>query len=158
MLINRSLKHPDALLATWFGSGLFPMGPGTAGSLAAYPLAYAVAAAWGPAGLLAAAAAVFAIGLWAADAYVRATGNPDPKEVVIDEVASQMLPLAVVPFEIAPWVAAFVAFRFFDILKPWPCSALDRKLHGGVGVMADDFAAGVYAALVMYGLTALGVW
>lgn len=158
MQVNRSLKHPDALVATWFGSGLAPVAPGTFGSAATFPPALAIAVAAGAPGLLAAAAVVFALGLWAAERYVRETGNPDPKEVVIDEVAGQLLPLAVAPLGLAPWLAAFLLFRVFDILKPWPCDYLDRTLHGGFGVMADDIAAGVYAAICMLGLTQLGVW
>ena len=156
--MNRSLRHPDALLATWFGAGLAPVAPGTFGSAAVFPLAYVVWLAGGPAGLLIAAALIFAVGLWAAERYVAMTGRPDPKEVVIDEAACQLLPLAVAPFEILPWLAAFLLFRAFDILKPWPCNYLDRTFHGGFGVMADDFAAGLYAAFCMFLLAQLGAW
>lgn len=158
MALKRGLRHGDALLATWFGAGLAPWAPGTVGSAAALPLGYAVALAGGAPGLLAAAAAIFAIGVWAAASYGRATGRSDPKEVVIDEVAGQLLPLAVVPIGLAPWAAAFLFFRLFDILKPWPCSYLDRRLHGGFGVMADDVAAGVYAAICVAALSEMGAW
>jgi len=153
----RSLRHPDALLATWFGVGLAPTAPGTFGSAAALPLGYAIALLAGAPGLLAASLAILALGVWAASAYGHATGISDPKEVVIDEVAGQLLVLAATPFTPLGWLAAFLLFRLFDILKPWPCSYLDRNLHGGVGVMADDMAAGAYGALVILGLAELGV-
>lgn len=158
MAVRRSLRHPDALLATWFGSGLAPKAPGTFGSAAALPLGLALVIYAGPIGVLIAAVAIFLIGVWAADAYSQATGADDPKEVVIDEVAGQLLPLALAPVGLLPWAAAFVLFRLFDILKPWPCSYFDRKMHGGLGVMADDIAAGVYAAACMAILAELGAW
>ena len=71
--------------------------------------------------------------------------NPDPKEVVIDEVAGQGIAFLFCPFA-WPWLlAAFVLFRFFDILKPWPVGWIDRNWHGGWGIMADDLVAGLYA-------------
>jgi len=158
MQVKRSLRHPDALLATWFGAGLAPKAPGTFGSLAVLPFGYLAAIAAGPAGLLALALLIFAIGLWAAERYVRQTGDPDPKEVVIDEAAAQLLPLAVAPVDPVAWLAAFLLFRLFDVLKPWPCNYLDRNFKGGVGVMADDGAAGLYALLCMVALAELGAW
>ena len=156
--MNAKLRARGGLLATWFGAGLVPWAPGTVGSAAALPLAALLYWLGGPILVLAAAVAIFLVGWRAAEQYGQATGASDPKEVVIDEVAAQMLPLAVAPFELLPWLAAFVAFRFFDVWKPFPCGYLDRTLHGGLGVMADDVAAGVYAIIVIVGLTELGVF
>lgn len=152
------LRQPETLLATWFGAGLAPAAPGTFGSLAAFPLALPIAWAFGWVGLVVAAAAITLVGLWAADRYGQLSGKDDAQEIVIDEVAAQLFVLAAAPFEFLPWCAAFLAFRLFDVWKPWPCSALDRRLHGGLGVMADDLAAAGYAALVMYGLGEGGAW
>jgi phosphatidylglycerophosphatase A len=94
---------------------------------------------------------VFAIGCWSSEVYVRAGRIDDPQEIVIDEVAGQTLAIAFVPIPVhAIWVlAAFVAFRFFDIIKPWPVSLAERKCPGGYGVMADDIVAGLYAGLTL---------
>lgn len=139
------------LLATWFGSGLLPKAPGTWGSLAALPPAALLVWLGGP-WLLAAATLLIAAAGWAVSAaYVRASGREDPKEVVIDEVAGQWMPLAVLPFEPLAWLAAFLAFRLFDVAKPWPVGWADRRLKGGLGIMADDLLAGACAALLVGG-------
>ncbi len=147
--------HPASLLATWFGSGLLPKAPGTWGSLAALPCAIVIAALAGPWGLLAAVLAVTAAGLWAADIYAARSGADDPGEVVIDEVAGQWL--ALVPAALDPWLyaVAFLAFRFFDIVKVWPANWLDRNIKGAWGIMLDDLAAGVYAGALTYGVSYL---
>ena len=149
---------PPVLLATWFGAGLAPVAPGTFGSAAALPLALLLVWLFGWPALLVAAAVIFVIGLWATGRYMALTGRQDPKEVVIDEVSAQMLPLIVAPLELLPWLAGFLLFRFFDVVKPWPCGYLDRTFHGGFGVMVDDFAAGLYALAVMILLGELGAW
>jgi phosphatidylglycerophosphatase A len=97
------------------------------------------------------------VGVWAAEAEVRRLQNSDPQSIVIDEVAGQWLTyLVAMPF-IAPLPAGplvifaavgFGLFRFFDIVKPWPLRRLEQ-LPGGLGVMADDLAAGYYAAIVL---------
>lgn len=141
------LWHPVAFVATWFGSGLMPKAPGTWGALAAMPPAYAIFLLGGPLGLLAAASLAFLVGIWTAAAYATASAKPDPSEVVIDEVAAMWLVLAIVPFSWLGWALAFVAFRFFDVLKPWPIHLADSKLKGGFGIMFDDIIAAVYAML-----------
>lgn len=158
MGVKRSLRRPDALIGTWFGAGLAPTAPGTFGSAAALPPAAVIAVLAGDVGLGVAALILAGVGIWAAETYVRATGDSDPKEIVIDEVAGQFMPLIVVPFDWLPWLAAFLLFRLFDILKPWPCSYFDRSVHGGFGVMADDIAAGLYAAIGVLVLGYLGAW
>lgn len=145
------------MLATWFGSGRIRWAPGTWGSLAALPFAFAIQYLWGPWALLGAAVVVFLIGWWASDSYVHAAGRDDPSEVVIDEVAGQWL--ALLPAAVATWwhwPLGFVLFRVFDIVKPWPVGTADRRLKGGFGVMADDVIAGVYAGAFLYLLIAAG--
>jgi len=158
-MTNRGLSfwHPASLLATWFGSGLLPRAPGTWGSLVALPFAYAITVAGGPWALLAAVAAAFLAGLWASGVYATANGVHDPGQVVIDEVAGQWLtlvPLALTPVALDPvlYGVAFVAFRVFDVLKPWPVRYFDQKLPGAWGIMTDDIAAGVYAGALTFGL------
>ena len=147
--------HPAHLIATWFGSGLLPKAPGTWGSAAALPFAAGLAWLGGPWLLLAASAMLFAIGIWASERYATSAGVEDPGAVVIDEVAGQWL--ALVPAATTFWLylPGFIAFRLFDILKPWPASWADRALHGGWGIMLDDVIAGIYAALVVAGLSYL---
>lgn len=151
-------RGPSTLLATWFGVGRVPFAPGTFGSLAALPLGLVLVGLFGWGGIAVGSIVIYLVGIWVVRRYMALTGRSDPKEVVIDEVAGQLLPLLVAPVEIAPWLTAFVLFRIFDILKPWPCSYFDRKHHGGFGVMTDDIAAGAYAFLIMLALNALGVW
>jgi len=144
-----SLKHPSVVLATWFASGYAPKAPGTWGSLAALPFAWVIASYGGNTMLVVAAIAVFAIGVSAANGYMALSGEHDPGPVVIDEVAGQWLTLAVVPLDPIWYLAGFVAFRGFDILKPWPIKRLEKISDGGFGVMIDDVGAAGYAALVL---------
>jgi phosphatidylglycerophosphatase A len=150
------LLHPAALLATWFGAGLLPWAPGTWGSLAALPFAWAIATLFGQPALLIAAAIVFCVGWWAAEQVGRASGVADQGSIVIDEVVGQWLTLTVVPPSAAAYVLGFLLFRLFDITKPWPASAAERTISGGLGVMADDIVAGIYAALLLYAVHAIG--
>ncbi len=145
--------HPVTLIATWFGSGLAKFAPGTAGSLAALPCAAGLVWLGGPWALLLAAATAFVVGLWASPRYASASGQSDPGPVVIDEVAGQWLTLLPVALDLRLYPVAFIAFRFFDIAKPWPAGWMDRHLKGGLGIMADDIVAGLYAAVLCYGLS-----
>jgi phosphatidylglycerophosphatase A len=86
---------------------------------------------------------------------VRQFGDKDPGEVVYDEIAAFPIALAIVPFNWMTAVASFFAFRFFDILKPWPCRKLEH-LPGGWGVLLDDLMAGVYTAVTLW--AAWQVW
>lgn len=139
-------------IATWFGAGYSPVAPGTAGSLAAILIAVLLHeyAGWGVLHFVAMAGLSFPIGVWAADKMESRMGVKDPGIVVIDEVAGQWVTLAgVTAFHWQSWMAALVLFRIFDILKPPPVRQLER-LRGGVGILADDIAAGAYGALLLY--------
>lgn len=143
-------------LATMGGVGRLPHGPGTWGSLATIPLAWAIHGLGGFPLFALATAVIFLAGLWAAAAYAP---DADPPEVVIDEAAGMML--ALWPLSLGLWVSgaepwvfpwpgwllAFALFRAFDILKPWPVDRLDA-LPGAWGVMLDDVAAGVIAGFL----------
>ena len=141
---------PALWLATWFGAGLLPRAPGTWASLAALPFAWGLVSWGGPTLLLAAAALVFGVGLWAADRYMQAVGVHDPGAVVIDEIVGQWLTLSVAPLHPLAYLLGFVLFRITDVLKPWPASWLDRRVGGPLGVMIDDLAAAVYAGLALW--------
>ena len=148
---------PDSLLATWFGTGLLPWAPGTWGSLAALPFAALIEWRFGQEGLAVAAAMVFAVGCWAAARYERRSGRRDPGAIVIDEVAGQWLTLAAVPASGWSYAAGFLLFRAADILKPWPARWAERRLPGGLAVMADDAVAAAYAGLALWGMGESGV-
>jgi phosphatidylglycerophosphatase A len=150
------LDEPAVWLSTWFGVGLMPFASGSWGSLAALPFAYLIllagGASYGPYLLAAAALLIFLVGVWAADIYGRRSGIADPGAIVIDEVAGQWLTLTVAPPKIVPFLIGFFLFRLFDVIKPWPANWADRKVKGGFGVMLDDVFAGIYAAIVLWGI------
>lgn len=147
--------HPATLAATWFGSGLLRPAPGTWGTIAAYPFAYAIHLAGGPIGLIAAAVLSFVIGVWASTIYCRAAGKDDASEVVIDEVTAIWIVLAALPATPAAWLGAFLLFRLFDILKPWPIRTIERRFKGGFGVMIDDIFAALLAVVSWHLLNSL---
>jgi phosphatidylglycerophosphatase A len=149
--------HPAILLGTWFGAGLLPGMPGTWGSLAALPVAWLIAANFGGLGLVIAAAVVFALGCWASGVICRVADSQDPGAIVVDEVAAQILVLAVTPPGLAAYAAGFVLFRIADIVKPWPVNWIDHSVHGGLGVMLDDALAAVYAGLALLLLMKVGL-
>ena len=95
---------------------------------------------------------IAAAGVWAAGHTEQLSSKKDPGKVVIDEVAGQYIALLPIPLSLEPawWsmILAFVLFRFFDIVKPYPARKLE-SLHGGLGIMADDVVAGIYAAIVV---------
>jgi phosphatidylglycerophosphatase A len=145
----RALARP---LATWFYCGYAPKAPGTAGSLAALVLAWLLAryAGLGPLGIAFLGAVLTGPAIWAAGVTARETGLKDPQIVVVDEVVGQWITFAgVTALNWKSWVAAFILFRAFDILKPPPVRQLER-LPGGTGIVLDDAMAGVYAALVLF--------
>lgn len=139
-----------SLIATWFGVGRLPFAPGTWGSLAALPFAWIIVWLFGARALLVAAALLFVIGWWAAARVSRASGVKDAGSIVVDEVVGQWLTLVVTPPDALAYLLGFALFRLFDIAKPWPARWLDRHVPGGLGVMADDVAAGFYAAFVLW--------
>jgi phosphatidylglycerophosphatase A len=141
--------HPAALIATGFGAGFLPIGPGSWGSLAALIVAWFIVIHAGYAVLTAAAAIAFALGWWASTRVVKASGVEDPRFIVIDEIAAQWLVLLVVPLDGRWFAAAFLLFRLFDITKPWPIRIVERRVAGGLGVMLDDVMAALYAVLLL---------
>ena len=79
-----------------------------------------------------------------------ASGSEDPGFIVVDEVAAQWLVLVAAPLDWRAYLAAFLLFRAFDIVKPWPVRAIERRVAGGVGIMLDDVAAALYAILLLF--------
>jgi phosphatidylglycerophosphatase A len=140
------------LYCTWFGAGLSPKAPGTMGSIAALPFAWGIAYYYGSLALLAAALAVFVIGVPLSTILAKELQTDDPQCIVVDEVAGQWLALAAAPLTWQAYLLGFMLFRLFDITKPFPVSWADQKLQGGWGIMLDDIFAGVYAWILLQGV------
>jgi phosphatidylglycerophosphatase A len=143
--------HPAHFLALGFGSGLSPKAPGTAGTLAAFPLYWLMADnpfywLW--------IAVFLVVGVWACEVTGRDLGVHDHGGMVWDEIAAFLM---VLPFAPAGWLGALLAFglfRLFDIWKPFPIGWLDARVSGGFGVMLDDVLAAGYAIVCLLGVAA----
>ncbi len=135
-------------IATGAWTGYLPKAPGTWGSV------LGVAIWFGMRNLmlnqyLICVGILFVVGTICAGAAEKIVDRGDPGLVVIDEIVGQLIALIVVPLNPFAVVAAFVLFRLFDILKPFPINWLDQHIHGGLGIMLDDVVAGCYALLVL---------
>ena len=135
------------LVATGLGSGLAPVAPGTVGSLVALVIYYFLPIAGDSIPLYVLVGGGFLFGV-AATGTLASAPDPDPRRVVWDEFVGMWATCLLLPKTI-PWLfAAFCCFRALDIWKPWPIRQLER-LPGGLGIMADDLAAGLVAAAVL---------
>lgn len=137
------------LLATWFGVGFLPKAPGTFGTIAAVPLAFALWVPGLPWLMPLAAIVLTLVGVACSGPVARAAGVHDPQHVVIDEVAGYLLACSFGPAGWRTALLAFVLFRVFDIWKPGPVQRLE-SLPGGWGVMADDLGAGLIAGALTW--------
>ena len=147
-LKGKVLRDPVCLLAFGLGTGLSPVAPGTVGSLPGVLLAW-LTLPWPPAWRIGLGVALVAAGFWLCGAAARRTGVPDHPGIVWDELAAMYLVLLTLPPTITLWALGFLAFRLFDILKPWPIRDLDHRLPGGAGIMLDDLAAALFAASLL---------
>lgn len=135
-------------IATFGYSGYFPVAPGTIGSLAGlivYLLVWWTESPLVEIGLI---LVLFAAGVWAGTTAERYFGGIDPAPIVIDEVVGMLITLAFIPVGLSGALLGFVLFRIFDVIKPYPAARFER-LHGGLGVMADDAMAAVYANVTL---------
>jgi phosphatidylglycerophosphatase A len=148
------------LIATFFGIGRLRPGPGTWGSAATVLLWAALARALNPRTQIPVAITlailVILVGIPAATRVSRASGTKDPQFVVIDEVAGQLIALIAVPLAWKTFLAGFILFRVFDIVKPPPVRQLEH-LPEGAGIVLDDVAAGIYTLVVMQLLLHFGL-
>lgn len=149
------IKHPVHFFSFGFGTGLLPKAPGTFGTLPAIVLVWLfapldVAAYMG--------VVVFAaiIGIYLCGATAKAMGEHDAPAIVWDEIAGYMIAMIAVPVSWQSLLLAFVLFRIFDIIKPWPISWLDKKVDGGFGIMLDDIVAGFITLVLMHIVLSLG--
>lgn len=153
------------IIATVACVGHIRPAPGTWGSLAALPLGWLLHVIGGPALLTISIILFYFIGIWAISQETRGSEDHDPSEIVVDELVGQwiaLLPLSFGAWHVGAgildlwpgWIAAFLGFRFFDILKPGPVGWADRR-GDALGVMLDDVIAGLFAAICVIVLAAV---
>ena len=145
-----ALGTPAGFVAFGFGSGLSRYAPGTVGTVAAIPFAFALKSlptAW----FWLLLAAFFLAGILLCDIASRRLGQHDPGGIVWDEMVAYWLTVAFIPVSWPWWLAAFALFRCFDILKPWPIAYVEKRFSGGLGIMLDDIVAALYAMAILAG-------
>lgn len=145
------LTNLNHFFAFGFGSGLAPRAPGTFGTLAAIPIFWLIQDLSWPL-YLSWLVITFALGVLWCDRSSRALGVHDHGGIVWDEMVGYWLTMFFAPAGWQWMLVGFILFRFFDILKPWPIGAVDRRVHGGFGIMIDDILAAVYAWVCLQAL------
>lgn len=151
------LKDPIHFISLGFGTGLAPKAPGTFGTLPALVLVWLFA----PLGVSAYVGVVVLftlLGIYLCGATAKAMGEHDAPAIVWDEIAGFMIAMIAVPVSAWSLLVAFLLFRFFDIVKPWPIRWFDRKVDGGLGIMLDDVIAGLFTLVIMHLLLIYGVF
>jgi len=142
------MTDPVHFLAFGFGTGLAPVAPGTFGSLPGI-LLFWLTLDYGLYVQLGVALSITLAGIWICGESARRIGVHDHGGIVWDEIVGMYVTLLAAPVSPLGWVLAFVFFRIMDIVKPWPIRDLDHRLGGGVGIMLDDLAAALYAAILL---------
>lgn len=140
-------KKLAEFIATIGYAGYFPIASGTLGSILGMILYYFVKD--NCISYLIAASLLFALGFIASDVHEKHTGKKDPHEVIIDEAAGIFIVYLFIPFSVTLFIAGFFIYRIFDVLKPFPIRRLER-LPGGIGIMADDILAAIYANICLH--------
>jgi phosphatidylglycerophosphatase A len=148
--------HPAHAVALVGGVGLFPYGPGTVGALFGIPLGLLLASL-SPVVAMALLCAGFLIGVWACRTAADSAGVHDHSAIVFEETWAMAAVIAFAPAGGWAVLAGFLAFRLFDIAKPWPIGLIDRRVDDGLGIMLDDAVAAVFALAVVLGLARLGL-
>lgn len=139
------LSRPVYFVAFGFGTGLSPKAPGTVGTLIGYPLYFLLIAFLPFNAVLAALLVLYLAGIWICDVAGKAVGVTDHSGIVWDEIVAMALVLCYSPQNIYGYAGAFLAFRLFDILKPWPINLVDERMKNGHGVMLDDLLAAIFS-------------
>jgi phosphatidylglycerophosphatase A len=145
------LKDPVHFLAFGFGAGLSPVAPGTAGTLVAVPLVFAIMQ-FGPMVHAVFAGIAILAGIYICGASARRLQVHDHGGIVWDEICGYTVTMLAAPPRWYWLLAGFVLFRFFDIVKPSPIREADHSLSGGLGIMLDDVIAGFFAAAILYAI------
>jgi phosphatidylglycerophosphatase A len=152
-LLRRKLDQGATFVATGGYSGYAGVVPGTVGSLVGLAL-YLPTTASPISVRIAAAVALFFLGVFASNRVAAIWRIKDPHAVVIDEIVGMWIALIFVRYDVVYFVAAFLLFRLFDVIKPFPARQAEL-LQGGWGIMLDDVFAGIYAGAAVYGFEAL---
>ena len=147
-LYLHEMKDPVVFLAVGFGSGLSPIAPGTAGTLIAVPLVYLLQQQSLLVYALVTAIILFT-GSWVCGYASEKLAVHDHSGIVYDEIAGFLITMFMIPPDLYLLLTGFVLFRFFDAVKPWPISWIDKNIHGGFGIMIDDVVAGVFSLVVL---------
>lgn len=141
-------EHITILLSTFFYLGKMSVAPGTFGTLGAIPLYYILIFFLDKFEYLFVTIIIVVLSVILSNMAAKVFDNEDPNEVVIDEVAGFLTTMVLIPFSVINVVAAFMLFRFFDITKPFPARQLEG-LGGGLGIVMDDIAAGIWANICL---------
>jgi phosphatidylglycerophosphatase A len=141
------MRRIGVFVATAAGAGYFPFAPGTVGSAIGAAI-YLLDRHWFANAQLMLIAVTAVVGTWSAHVAEAHFGREDPGQVVIDEVAGQLITLFATGAGVIGTVIGFLIFRVLDIVKPWPARQFER-FPGGVGIMADDVMAGIYGNVLL---------
>ena len=142
------MRRAIILLVTWGGIGFSPVAPGTAGTVGAVPL-FLLLSLLPLVVYLPLVAGIGLLACWAAGRAEEIFGQQDSQVIVIDEVVGFLVTMAAVIPSVPSIIAGFILFRVFDIIKPPPIRLIERKVHGGWGVVIDDVLAGLYAYITL---------
>lgn len=142
-------KNPIHFLAFGFGSGLSPKAPGTVGTIMAVLIYLVIVQYLWLYTYLALVLVAFVVGIYLCGKTAQDMGEHDHGGIVWDEFVGYWITMFMVPVTWYWVLAGFALFRFFDILKPFPIGWLDKKVHGGLGIMLDDLVAGLYALIIL---------
>ena len=146
-----SLSNPVHFLALGFGSGLLPIAPGTWGTLVTIPIYWVLMTLeTSLAVYLLVCLVMFIVGIGLCSRATVDSGVHDHRAIVWDEMVGYLVTMLLLPFEWTWIIAGFFVFRFFDVVKPWPISWVDRNVHGGFGIMVDDVLAGLASCAVLH--------
>ncbi|HJT50331.1 MAG TPA: phosphatidylglycerophosphatase A [Nitrosospira sp.] len=142
-------RHPAHFIAFSGGAGLIGTAPGTVGTLVAFPLFWLLTYFLAPVNFLLLTGVMFVIGIWACGVTGKALGNHDHSGMVWDEITAFMLVLFLTPQTLTWQAFAFLLFRLFDIIKPWPIRHYEQEFRNGFGVMFDDILAAFFTLLCL---------
>lgn len=136
-------------LAFGFGSGYAPKAPGTFGTVAAIPI-YLLVADLSLISYLVVVLLMAVIGIYLCGEASRQLGVNDHPGIVWDEIVGFLITMTAIPLSWEAVLLGFLLFRLFDIVKPWPIKWIDKRIHGGLGIMLDDILAGIFAGAVLH--------
>lgn len=151
MIIDRNnfYKNIEHFLAVGCGLGLLPKAPGTWGTFLGIPIFIAMSALQ-PATYVVVSILIFLFGIRICHKTATDLGVHDHPSIVFDEVLGYLVTMFMIPASFLSIIIGFILFRIFDILKPFPIKWIDKKIHGGFGIMLDDALAGIFANICLH--------